>query len=422
MSETTRREFLTAGAVGAAAIVAPSGVYAAADDTLKIGVIGCGGRGTGATINSLDGNKDIKITAIADVFDSSIKSFIREVSKKNASRLAVTPETTFVGLDAYQKVIDSGVDLVILATPPGFRPTHLEAAVKAGKHVFCEKPVAVDPAGIRKCLAVADEAKKKNLAIVAGTQRRHQRGYLDSIAKLKNDNAIGDILGGRVYWNNSGSIWFRPRHDGMSDTAYQLHNWYHFAWLCGDHIVEQHVHNLDVANWVMGANPLRCIGMGGRVRPYNNANVDGHIFDHFAVEYEYPNGVIVQSYCRQIDGCNPGDISESFIGTKGKCKFEDGNWEINGQSSGRDSGPDRYVQEHIDLINSIRAGKPLNELAQVTNSTLTAIMGRMSTYTGRPVTWDQALNSKLNLMPADLKFDGKLEAYTLPIPGKTKLI
>ncbi len=412
---------MTVGAVGAAAILAPGGVFAAADDALKIGVIGCGGRGTGAAINTLDGNKNVKITAIADVFDDRIKSFTSNVRKKHGDRLAVTPETTFVGLDGYQKVIDSGVNLVILATPPGFRPIHLEAAVKAGKHVFCEKPVAVDPAGVRKCLEVVEEANKKKLSIVAGTQRRHQRGYLDSITRLK-DNAIGDILAGRVYWNNSGSIWFRPRKEGMSDTAYQLYNWYHFCWLCGDHIVEQHVHNLDVANWVMGTHPKRCVGMGGRVRPYHDANVDGHIFDHFAVEYEYPNGAIVQSYCRQIDGCSPGDISEAFIGTKGNCHFWDGRWEINGNESGRDSGPDRYVQEHIDLVSSIVAGKPLNELQNVTESTMTAIMGRMSTYTGKPVTWEQALKSKLDLMPLDLKFDGKLEAYALPIPGKTKLI
>ena len=420
---TNRRTFLTTSAIGAAAVLAPSGVFAAADETIKIGVIGCGGRGRGAAIDTLEGNKNVRITAIGDVFESSLKSFKDNVgkSKFTGDRLAVTPETTFIGLDAFQKVIDSGVDLVILASPPGFRPQHLEAAVKAGKHIFTEKPVAVDAAGIRKVLALVEESKKKNLAIVAGTQRRHQKGYLDTIAKLQNDKAIGDIVAGNVYWNNTNSIWFRPRKEGMSDVEYQIHNWYHFNWLCGDHICEQHVHNLDVANWVMGAHPVRCVGMGGRVRPCENPNVDGQIFDHFAVEYEYPNGVIINSYCRQIDNCNPGNQSEHFVGTKGVTHMKDGAWDINGQETGKhDMKP--YVQEHIDLINSIKSGKPLNELQQVTESTMTAIMGRMAAYGGRGLTWDQAMKSKEDTMPANLKWDGKLEVSAVPYPGKTKFI
>jgi myo-inositol 2-dehydrogenase / D-chiro-inositol 1-dehydrogenase len=423
MTKASRRDFLAASAVGAAAALAPAGVYAKADDFIKIGVIGCGGRGTGAALNTLEGNPNVRITAIGDVFAASTKSFLTNVKKgkHTGDRLAVTPETTFIGLDAYQKVLDSGVDLVILATPPGFRPIHLEAAVKAGKHIFTEKPVAVDAAGIRKVLALVEESKKKNIAIVAGTQRRHQRGYLETIAKLQNDKAIGDIVAGRVYWNNSGSIWFRPRKEGMSDVEYQIHNWYHFNWLCGDHICEQHVHNLDVANWVLGSHPLRCVGMGGRVRPCKDPNVDGHIFDHFAIEYEYPNGVIVQSYCRQINNCSPGNISEAFVGTKGVCKMS-GNFEINGADAANDKGSLPYVQEHIDLINSIKSGKPLNELQNVAESTMTAIMGRMSAYTGRGLTWEVALKSKEDLMPTNLAWDGKLEAYPVPVPGVNKLV
>jgi len=424
MTETNRRDFLAAGALGAAALLAPGGVYAAADNAIKIGVIGCGGRGTDATQNTLDGNPDVRITAIGDVFAGRAKSFIDHIKrgKSTGDRLNVTPETTFIGLDAYQKVIDSGVDLVILATPPGFRPIHLEAAVKAGKHIFTEKPVAVDAAGIRKVLALVEESKKKNLAIVAGTQRRHQKGYLDTIAKLHNDRAIGDIVGGQVHWNNTNSIWFRKREPQMSDTEYQIHNWYHFCYLCGDHIVEQHVHNLDVANWVMGSHPLRCVGMGGRVRPCKDPNVDGQIFDHFAIEYEYPNGVMIQSYCRQIDNCNPGNVSETFIGTKGLCKMHDGGWEINGADSTNDKGMRPYVQEHIDLVNSIKSGKLLNDLQQVAESTMTAIMGRMSAYTGRGLKWDDAMKSKEELMPTKLVWDGKLEVSPVPYPGKTKFV
>jgi predicted dehydrogenase len=423
MSETTRRDFLTAAsAVGAAAILAPGGVYAAADAGMKIGVIGCGGRGTGAAEDHLTGNPHNKIVAIADVFEDRAKNFSGYIKKKFGERFAATADTTFVGLDAYKKVLDAGVDLVILATPPGFRPVHLEAAVKARKNIFCEKPVAVDAAGIRKVLGLVEESKKLGLAIVAGTQRRHQKGYIDTVRQIQEEKVIGDIVAARVYWNNSGSIWFHGRQNGMTDLAYQLYNWYHFNWLCGDHIVEQHVHNLDVANWVLGQHPKRCVGMGGRVRPCSDPNVDGQIFDHFAIEYEYNNGLIVQSYCRQIDNCNPGNISEVFIGTKGTCHMQDGQWYINGKECAKDSPVNRYVQEHIDLVASISAGKPLNELQNVAESTMTAIMGRMSAYTGRGLTWEQAMKSKQDTMPAELTWNMSLPVSPVPYPGKTKLV
>jgi predicted dehydrogenase len=424
MTEATRRTFLAAGAAGAAAMLAPGGVFAAADDTLKVGVIGCGGRGTGAAIDHLTGNPDSRIVAVGDVFEDRAKSLLNNVGKdkKVGKQLSVAPDKVFVGLDAYKKVLDAGVDLVILATPPGFRPVHLEAAVKARKNIFTEKPVAVDAAGIRRVLALVDEAKQNNLAIVAGTQRRHQKGYIDTIRQIKEDKAIGDIVAARVYWNNSGSIWFHPRQRDVSDVAYQLRNWYHFNWLCGDHIVEQHVHNLDVANWVLGQHPKRCVGMGGRIRPCKDPNVDGHIFDHFAIEYEYDNGLIVQSYCRQIDNCNPGNISEVFIGTKGTCVMYDGQWTINGKEVATDSPINRYVQEHIDLVESIRKGKPLNELQNVAESTMTAIMGRMSAYTGQALTWERAMKSKEDTMPTELSMDMQLSVSPLPYPGKTKLV
>ena len=367
----------------------------------------------------------MRITAIGDVFAHSTKSFINNVKKDKhtGDRLNVTPETTFIGLDAYQKVIDSGVDLVILATPPGFRPIHLEAAVKAGKHIFTEKPVAVDPAGIRKVLALVEESKKKNLAIVAGTQRRHQKGYIETIAKLQNDKAIGDILAGRVYWNNGGSIWFRPRSRNMSDTEYQIHNWYHFCWLCGDHITEQHVHNLDVANWVLGSHPISCVGMGGRVRPCKDPNVDGQIFDHFAVEYEYPNGVIVQSYCRQIDNC------QSRQRVRGFHRHERRNARCT-TAAGRSTAP--IVPRAAGRILRPGTHRPgqQHQVGQAAQRTATGGRkhddGHHGPHVGlhrpRTVTWDQAMNSKLDLMPSELKWDGKLEASAVPYPGKTKFV
>jgi myo-inositol 2-dehydrogenase / D-chiro-inositol 1-dehydrogenase len=328
----------------------------------------------------------------------------------------VTAETTFIGLDAYQKVIDSGVDMVILATSPGFRPYHIEAAVKAKKHIFCEKPVATDGPGIRKCLELVEEAKKANIAIVAGTQRRHQKGYIETVKAL-HDGEIGEITSGRCYWNGT-EPWFRERQKGMTDMAYQLSNWYHFCWVGGDHITEQHVHNLDVMNWVMKTHPISAVGMGGRShRKSGPANEVGNIFDHFAVEYEYPNGVHMFSYCRHAPGCVQ-DVSESVTGTKGSVS-------VNGYRSktkklGTDDDISPYVQEHIDMIKSIRDGKPLNELQAVTESTMTAILGRMATYSGEKITWDEGVNSKVQLMPTQdkLTWDAKLETDPVPLPGK----
>ncbi len=421
---SNRRDFLKASAVATGtaltANLAQAKFFAGGDETIKVGLIGCGGRGTGAAFDCLNADKGVQIVAIGDVFEDRLQGCLNQLKKNHPDRCKVTPETAFVGLDAYRKVINAGVDLVILATPPGFRPLHLEAAVKANKHIFTEKPVAVDGPGIRKCLAVYEEALQKKLAIVAGTQRRHQTGYIETIKRL-HDGEIGDIVAGRCYWN-MGDIWFRNRKPNQNDVQYQLHNWYHFLWLSGDHIVEQHVHNLDVINWVLRAHPLRATGMGGRSnRPVGDPKEVGNIFDHFAVELEYPNGVFVHSFCRQIAGC-VGNVSEAVTGTKGASQIAE--YRINGKrviDRNQDNAP--YVQEHIDLIRSIREGKPLNELKNVTESTLTAILGRMATYTGKAVTWEQALNSKEDTMPANLSLTmTELPTPPVPVPGKTKLI
>lgn len=443
----TRREFLkttTAAAIGAAvsslSLVPP--VHANGSDSIKVGIIGCGGRGSGAGENVLQAAKGVEIVALGDYFENNayalkdrLRAFAEEDAKvKELGNKCVDP-AVYGGLDAYKKVIDTpGLNYVILATPPGFRPLHIQAAVAAGKHVFTEKPVAVDGPGVRTCFAVYEEAQKKGLGIASGTQRRHQATYIE-MAKMLHDGKIGDIVAGRCYWNNTGDIWFRRRKPGMNDLDYQIYNWYHFLWLCGDHIVEQHVHNIDVINWFLRAHPLRALGMGGRVAPCNNPNEDGNKYNFFSVEFEYPNGVRVQSMCRQcpnVDGNFPGvsGVSEAVVGTKGTCYTTDGrrptDYLINGQPAlNRDlvrNFPNPYVQEHTNLIESIRAGKPINELKNVTESTLAAIMGRMSAYTGKVVTWEQALNSKEKTMPDRLDPSSVVPVPPVPVPGKTPLI
>jgi myo-inositol 2-dehydrogenase / D-chiro-inositol 1-dehydrogenase len=424
MTEPTRREFLkTTAAVGGAVAtqlgVLPA-VHAAGSETIKVGVIGCGGRGTGAAENICEAagtSYSIKIHALGDAFEDRLNGCRNSLEKndKCQGKLDLSNERCFTGFDAFQKVTDC-CDLVILATPPGFRPQHLEYAVKAGKNIFTEKPVAVDGTGIRKVLAAAEEAKSKNLAIVAGTQRRHQAGYLESMKRIR-DGAIGDLVTARVYWNQ-GNIWANKRRPEWNDMEYQLRNWYHFTWLCGDCIVEQHVHNLDVALWALGAHPVRCVGMGGQ--QVNTGPEYGESFDHFAVDYEFPEGIHVQSMARQIDNTEK-NISETLVGTKGR--WQSNGYRFSGAASGRvrveEVNP--YVQEHIDLLASIRDNKPLNELKQVAESTLTAIMGRMSAYTGQSVTWDQALNSKLDTFPKKLEW-GSMPPPVVAKPGQTELI
>jgi myo-inositol 2-dehydrogenase/D-chiro-inositol 1-dehydrogenase len=432
MSKSNRREFLktSAAVAGVAASIGGASAFVAGNETIKVGLIGCGGRGTGAVRNILEAeekingaNPKLEIVAVADVFKDRAEGAARSFKsndpkssfKKYVNQIKVTPDTTFDGLDAYEKLLNAGVDLVILATPPGFRPYHLEAAIRANKNIFCEKPVAVDATGARKCFSLVEESKKKNIAIVAGTQRRHQKGYIETIGKLQ-DKAIGDIVAARCAWNNNG-IWFNDRASGMKDGEYQIRNWYHFLWLCGDHIVEQHIHNLDVINWVMNDHPVKAIGMGGRAtRKSGDPAEVGQIWDHFAVEYEYKNGMKLHSYCRHIPGDN--DVSETVVGTKGVCKVN--NYLINGKQAGEDN-IDAYVQEHIDLLNSIRAGKPLNELKQVTESTFTAIFGRNSAYACKTLKWDDALAANEDTMPKNLALDMHIPVTPSPSPGSWKL-
>ena len=415
-----RRDFLktaAAAAVGStlAGTASITGAFAQGSDAIRVGVVGCGGRGTGAIGNVLRAAEGVTIVAMGDVFKDRLDQSYERVKKEHGDKIDVTPDRMFSGFDAFEKVIASDVNYVILASPPGFRPEHLKAAVAAGKHIFTEKPIAVDGPGVRAVLKLVDQAKGKNLGIAAGTQRRHQAGYIETLKRV-HDGAIGDIVHARAYWNQ-GPLWKRDRQPSWTDMEWQLRNWLYFTWLSGDHIVEQHVHNLDVVNWAMNAHPIRAVGMGGRqvrVGPEY-----GHIFDHFAIDYEYPNGVHMMSMCRQIAGC-ANSVSEALQGTRGRVQVNE--YRIEGPSAWKFSGTDSdpYVQEHTDLIASIRAGSPINELQNVAESTLTAIMGRMSAYTGKAVTWEHALESKETWAPRQLTF-GPVPMPPVPMPGQTPL-
>jgi predicted dehydrogenase len=422
MTPISRREaLLTTSALAASALAFPA-FAAKGANRLKVGVIGCGGRGRGAAKDCLTASPDTEIVALGDMFPERIKTALDEFAKFEnglSSRAAVQPDRCFTGFDAYQKVLASDIDVAILATPPGFRPIHFAAAVDAGKHIFFEKPVAVDPAGIRKVLEAAQKAKDKNLSIVTGTQRRHEDCYLEAMKRIK-DGAIGEVQSASVYWNQGG-LWMNKRQESWSDMEWQLRNWLYFTWLSGDHIVEQHVHNLDVAHWYMDANPTRVMAMGGR---QSRTSPDyGNAFDHFACEFEYEGGRRVTSYCRQVDLCS-GRVEEVIYGTKGQAILASGRAQITGASPWRWDAKqeDPYVQEHKDLVASITGTGPrLNEAQRVAESTMMAIMGRMSAYTGKNLTWQQAMDSKLDLAPQAYEL-GSIATPEVAIPGKTKLI
>ena len=423
----SRRQFLKAGA--AASLLPLLGsvtpVFAAGTDRIRIGLVGCGGRGIGAVRNCIAADPSVQLVALGDAFADRVDATFNEFAKGGggaakaplpADQFAVTRERCFTGFDAYQQVINSGIDLVLLVTPPHFRPLHLKAAFEAGVHVFAEKPVAVDPTGARLVMQLADLAAQKKLAFVAGTQRRHSADYLETMARIK-DGAIGELTGGSCYWLQDG-LWHRGRKPEWSEMEYQMRNWLYFTWLSGDHIVEQHIHNIDIMNWAFGGPPVKAVGMGGR-----QSRTDpkyGNAFDHFAVEFEYANGARVQSMCRQAPGAMHR-VAERLVGTRGAANPAG---TITGDKPWKFSSPlkNPYDQEHIDLIRSIRAGTPLNEGRQVAETTLTAILGRMSAYTGREVSYAWLLEaSKLDLTPAAYAW-GDAPAVEIAIPGKTPLV
>ena len=433
----SRRDFLqtsTTAALSAAAVAQlslTSGVYAAGDDVIKVGLVGCGGRGTGAAGQALSTEGNVKLVAMGDAFADSLNGSLNNLQKAHGDRVAVDNDHKFVGFDAYKQVIDSGVDLVILATPPGFRPPHFEYAVSKGKNVFMEKPVAVDGPGVRKVLESVKIAKEKNLKVGVGLQRHHQDGYLETLKRI-HDGAIGDVIAMRCYWNNPG-VW-EPRishEQAKSEMEYQMKNWYYYLWLCGDHICEQHIHNLDVCNWVKQGHPVMARGMGGR-----QVRVDkryGEIYDHFAVEYQYADGSWLFSQCRhQPNVWN--SVSEYAHGTKGDSDVSGNSimtktdkWKFRRDKSVTRTDP--YQVEHDDLFRAIRNNTEYNEGENGANSSLTAVLGRMVVYSGKEVTWEEALNSNIDTMPKNLSWDAdpptKPNAnfeYQIPTPGITKAV
>ena len=417
----SRRAFIQTTAAASAGLIF-SGTHIAGSDVIRVGLVGCGGRGTGAARDCLRGSDGVELVALGDLFPEAVTKCRAELAKALEgsgleAKYKVTDEQCFTGFDAFQRVLASGIDLVILATPPAFRPVHLAAAVEAGKHIFAEKPVAVDSAGIRSVLATYEKARQRGLGIGVGTQRRHQVEYVPTVQRI-HDGAIGEVLSGQVFWNQGG-LWVRDRQPEWTDAEWQIRNWLYFTWLSGDHIVEQHVHNIDVANWVLGAHPVKATAVGGR--QWRTDPKFGHIYDHFAVDYEYASGARVASMCRQIAGTR-NRIGEHFIGTKGTS---DPAGRIMGPAAWSFAKPEKpvspFVQEHTDLVASLRAGKPINGLKQIAESTLTAIMGREAAYTGQEVAWDEILNADQDLMPPALAF-GPMKTPDVAIPGQTKLM
>ncbi|HIG30185.1 MAG TPA: Gfo/Idh/MocA family oxidoreductase [Verrucomicrobiales bacterium] len=434
----SRRKFIKGSTVaigGALAATLPieKSAFAAPDNTLKIALIGCGGRGSGAANQALNipvrtQQGGIKLVAMADAFSDRLEGSYKSLAARyGKDRVDVPQDRRFVGFNAYKEAI-ALADVVILATPPGFRPIHFEAAVDAGKHVFMEKPVATDAPGIRKVLAAAKVAKEKNLKVGVGLQRHHQKGYIETMKRL-HDGIIGDIVSMRCYWNGGG-VWTRPRQEGQTEMEYQMRNWYYFNWLCGDHITEQHIHNLDVINWLKGSYPVSAQGMGGR--EVRTSKEHGEIFDHHYVEFLYADGSRCNSQCRHIKGCW-NSVSEHATGTKGRVDI--GGYRIrdlSGNSIWRHRGrndADAYQQEHDDLFAAIRNDTPYNEAEYGAFSTMTSIMGRLATYSGKEVKWNDALKSTLSLLPE--KFDWNADPRVLPnedgyypvaVPGESTVL
>lgn len=435
-NQKPRRDFLKTSALLAGGMMLQPfsipGAYAAGTDEIKLAVIGCGGRGTGAVFQAFETGYNIKLVAMADAFRDRIdKSYSPIIDKYGSAKVDVPEERKFVGFEGYKEAIKLA-DVVILASPPGFRPDHFEEAVKQGKQVFMEKPVAIDAIGIRRVLAAAEEAKKKKLNVVVGLQRHYQDNYRETIKRI-HDGDIGDIVGGQVYWNDGG-VWVNPRQDGQTEMEYQMRNWYYFNWLCGDHINEQHVHNIDVANWVKNSYPIQAYGTGGR--QVRTGKDHGEIFDHHSITFTYADGTVIFSECRHFPGA-ANRVDESFQGTKGKVFLSAGNHGNLTDYKGnalytheRENNPNPYQVEHNELFAAIVAGEyKFADAENAAKSTMTAIMGRYATYSGKVVTWDEALNSNINLMPDKMAWDAMPKVlpnadgyYPFAIPGKTKVI
>ena len=425
---STRRRFLEGSSVAVvgtlAALALPPVVHAAGSDLIKVGLIGCGGRGSGAAAQALKADAHVKLWAMADAFEDRLESSLKSLANVEGTegKIDVPPERRFTGFEAYREVI-ACCDVVLLCSPPQFRPLHLKAAVDAGKHVFAEKPCAVDAPGVRSVLATCQEAKQKGLSVVSGLCLRYDNSFRQTISRI-HDGAVGQIhtLQANDY---RGGIWVKPREPDWSDMTWQMRNWYYFTWLSGDFNVEQHVHFLDVCAWAMQDQyPVKAIGMGGRA--VRTGPEFGQIYDHFSVIYEWADGAKLYSNCRQQPGCK-NDLSAHVVGSRGRAQLmerkrgmfirsDSGEWVFDGPEN------NLYQQEHDELFAGIRAGKPINNGEYMAKSTLLAIMGRMAAYTGQEITWDMALNSTEDLSPPRYDWDVSLPVPPVATPGVTKFI
>ena len=409
---------------------------------LKLALVGCGGRGRGAVVQALQADENVELVAMADAFQDNVEKSLKIVQEHfdGVKKIKVNPKNLFSGFDAYKKAIDLA-DVVLLTTPPGFRPYHFEYAINNGKHVFMEKPVATDPVGVRKVLEVAQKAREKKLNVVVGLQRHYQKKYIDLYQKIQ-EGKIGKIIGGQVYWNGRG-VWVRERQPGQTEMEYQMRNWYYFNWLCGDHILEQHIHNIDVANWFIGGYPSQAQGMGGR--QVRNGKDHGEIFDHHFVEFTYDSGAVISSQCRHQLGCMRR-VDETLQGSQGSVNMGKGkiidlegneiykykagqkwSYSPNESEANQLNEPNPYQVEHDKLFASIRGGGVITDAENGAKSTLTAIMGRMATYSGKVIKWNQAMNSNLQIMPESVGWNNNPPTmpdskgmYPIPTPGVTE--
>jgi predicted dehydrogenase len=420
----TRRRFIKTSAAAAAgtSVFLQSGnfAYAAGSDLMRVGVVGCGGRGTGAAVNAVEAAEGVEIYAMGDLFEDRLDASRAQLKEHVGGSVNVPDARAFAGFENYQHVADSDVDYVILATPPGFRPVQFRYTVEAGKHVFMEKPSQVDVAGYRSIVATGELAAERDLSVVAGTLYRRQASFVEAVEAI-HDGMIGKVISANAYYL-TGPIWLRERQPGMSDMEWQCRNWYYFTWLSGDHIVEQFVHNLDVIQWVMQGLPDSAVAMGGRL-----VRVDpsyGHIYDHFSVEYAFPGDVRVEAKCRQMEGASQR-ITNRIIGTEGVADLNTDSSII--RSHGGDvllrhseRGTNGYVIEHTDLIDAIREGAPINEARQIADSTMLGVLGRESAYTGQEISWDDMMAAELDLVPDTFAF-GEMPITPVPTPGRTRL-